>query len=488
MIDILDLLKQGNAEDCIRELQNGRIGALPNIDDINKELDTDGHKVMDPIQRKDKIVKVQDGSDANPYQEDNTKPGYKRVPIARIALALQKLIVERAVSFAFGNPIDLEADPKENTREQDVFNAVKDILKDVKIRSTDRKIGRSMFSTTEVAELWYTVPSKNNKYGFNSDFKLRVAILSPMYGDRLYPYFDEKGDLLAFSREYVIEDANTVEHRFFETYTAEYQYKWQMKDRLWQLEEGYPIKNAIGKIPVIYGQQEDVEWANVQNLIDRLETLLSNFADTNDYHASPKIFVTGRINGWAQKGESGAVIEGDEGSQAQYLSWQQAPEAVRLEIDTLLRMIYTLTQTPDISFDNIKGIGSVSGVALKLLFMDAHLKVQTKSEVFDEYLQRRMSVIQAFLKQMNARDTAFCQACDNLMIEPKLHPYMIDDESSIVATLMSATGQKQICSRENAIRRLGWADDVQKEMDSIIEEEQQSSLQMSDIFNQEPTE
>mgnify|MGYP007057868075 FL=1 len=85
------------------------------------------------------------------------------------------------------------------------------------------------------------------------------------------------------------------------------------------------------------GRQPAVEWEDVQNLIDRLEKLLSNFADTNDYHASPKIFTTGTILGWAKKGESGAVIEGEEGATAQYLSWAQAPESVKLEIETLLR-------------------------------------------------------------------------------------------------------------------------------------------------------
>ena len=77
----------------------------------------------------------------------------------------------------------------------------------------------------------------------------------------------------------------------------------------------------------------------------------------------------------------------------QYVSWQQAPEAVKLEIETLLKLIYTITQTPDISFDAVKGLGAISGVALKLLFMDAHLKVQDKCEIFDDYLQRRVNVL-----------------------------------------------------------------------------------------------
>lgn len=480
---------------AIKELRNGRSKPLPGYDNAKQDLDPSGHKVMNPLYRRDKWVKVQDpdseaASDI-PTEEGISvgaaRPGMKIVKVERIALALQRLIVERAVSFAFGNPVEHDANPNDGTLEQDVFNSVMRVLQDVKIRSVDRKIGRSLFSTTEVAELWYTIPSQNRRYGFDSDFKLRVAIFSPEKGDTLYPYFDDQGDLIAFSREYSIKDADLVVHRYFETYTSEYQYRWQLDEKTWTLEPGYPMQNAIGKIPIVYGEQTETEWASVQNLIDRLELLLSNFADTNDYHASPKIFVTGSIQGWAQKGESGAVIEGEEGSSAQYLSWQQAPEAVRLEIDTLLKMIYTITQTPDISFDNVKGLGTVSGVAMKLLFMDAHLKVQSKSEILDEYMQRRMSIVQSFLKQMNAKNAAFGEACDSLIIEPRLHPYMIDDETTTVSMLMTATGQKQICSRKNAIQRLGWVDDVQAEIKSI-EEEETATFQMNDVFSPEGAE
>jgi hypothetical protein len=43
------------------------------------------------------------------------------------------------------------------------------------------------------------------------------------------------------------------------------------------------------------------------------------------------------------------------------------------------------------------------GSALKLFFMDAHLKVQEKVEIFDDYLQRRLSVIQAYIGQFNTK-------------------------------------------------------------------------------------
>lgn len=49
--------------------------------------------------------------------------------------------------------------------------------------------------------------------------------------------------------------------------------------------------------------------------------------DTNDYHASPKIFVRGTIKGFAGRGKAGGIIEGEDGAEAQYLSWANAPKA-----------------------------------------------------------------------------------------------------------------------------------------------------------------
>ena len=230
--------------------------------------------------------------------------------------------------------------------------------------------------------------------------------------------------MVAFSRAYrgerLLPDPNLpiALVDYFETYTAENHYLWMRESDTYHLVEGYPKPISIGKIPVVYAAQEHLETEQVDPLIDRLEHLLSNFAETNDYHASPKIFVTGTINGWSQKGEAGTVIEGDKDASMQYISWHNAPESVKLEMDTLLRMIYTLTQTPDISFDNMRGMGNLSGVALKLLFLDAQLKVQDKREIFDQYLLRRISILKAYLAQMH---TPWRKALASLEVIPQIH-------------------------------------------------------------------
>lgn len=480
---IEELLEKSGSEltNVINELRNGRNTPEPNSKEYAAQFDPKLHEVNDRRKRPDKLVVVDKDSDEygevkniNPNAELTTEQGFRIEPVARIALAIQKLIVKRAVAFTFGNPVTYNANPEDEAQKA-LLQAINRVFYDVKEETLNRRIARSLYSTTEVAELWYPVETEPHElYGFKKNIKFKVAVFSPMFGDRLYPYFDEARDLIAFSREFTRKDRDLITRTYFETYTKDKHYLWSCEGLEtttggnWELVEGYPKDITIGKIPVIYASQPQVEWEDVQSLIDRLEKLLSNFADTNDYHASPKIFVQGKVVGFARKGEAGAIIEGEQGATAQYLSWANAPESVKLEIDTLLRMIYTITQTPDISFDTVKGLGAISGVALQLLFMDAHLKVQDKTEIFSEYLQRRINVLKAYMGQANIN---WKEAASRLIVEPKITPYIIEDELSKINILQAANGQKQIASRKATIQRLGWAENVDDEEAAIQAEE-----------------
>jgi len=491
--DLKTLITEKPVGEVINELQNGRNRALPATDSFIKQLDPKLHDVMNAALRPDKKVFLEDDNEDNDPNvisvtgvDEKTGKKYRIEKVARVAIALQKKITNMAAAFTFGNPVILNAEPEENTKEADVLKSVKKVLVKNKTKSLNRRLARILFSSTEVAEIWYIQEGteENTQYGFKTKSKLKVAVLNPLLGDKLYPYFDETGDMVAFSREYTVEDEQKKKTKYFESYTAEQHFLWKFTKEAWEVVEGFPKKNAIGKIPVIYAQQANVEWADVQNLIDRLEKLLSNFADTNDYHASPKIFVEGEVVGFAKKGDSGGIIQGEVGSKAYYLSWNHAPESVKLEIETLLKLIHSISQTPDVSFDNVKGIGAISGVALQLLFMDALLKVMDKCEIFDDYLQRRISVIQAFLKKMNV-EAGFSAACDSLTIEPEITPYMIKDEQALVNLLMQANGQKAVASRKTSVQILGWADDTEAEIKQIEEEENAAAY--NSLIEQEPT-
>lgn len=475
-MDIKELLldTEQDISKKIAELKSKRNIETPETGGFEKQLDPLKHDVYDRVKRQDKKVKIDPEDPDYKNNENNVinvngkevPTGFRYEPVARVALAIQKLIVKRAVSFIFGNAVTLDSSA-ENDNQKAVLKALKRVMYDIKEKSFNRRIARNLFSCTEVAEYWYPVPSDNSVYGFASKFKLRSAIFSPLLGDTLYPYFDETGDMVAFSREFSIE-TNKVSKAYFETYTSEAHYMWEKSSEGYIISENYPKEITIGKIPVVFGNQSQVEWADVQNLIDRLEKLLSNFADTNDYHASPKIFIKGKLLGFAKKGESGAILQGDENSSAEYLSWANAPEAVKLEINTLLEMIYTITQTPDISFDSIKGIGAVSGVALKLLFMDAHLKVADHQEVFDEYLQRRINIIKAFIGKFN---TKLATDADNLMVEPIITPYMIIDEVAEIKIWTEANGGAPVISQKSSFEKAGLTNDSEADFKQYNDEQ-----------------
>lgn len=466
---IEEIFKKATANDVISELKSSRFIPQPDVEEAKKALNPKLHDVNDPIKRPDKRVKVDADNDADSAQKVITTDGeavnFRTEKVARVAIALQKLIIKRAVSFCFGNPPKYNATPQ-NDNEQAVLYALNRILVDVKSKSMNRKIARAIFGFKECAEYWYTVPvnKPHSKYGFPAQHKLRCALFSPEYGDTLYPYFDETGDMVAFSRAFSRKDDNGNAVDYFETFTDKEHWLWMNGANGYEAAPGYPKPIAIGKIPVIYGHQPYFETEDVDKLIDRLEHLLSNFADTNDYHASPKIFTTGQINGWSKKGESGAVIEGEEGATMQYVSWQNAPESVKLEIETLLKLIYTISQTPDISFDAVKGLGAISGVALKLLFMDAHLKVQDKGEIFDDYLQRRVNVILAYIGQVN---TTLEKDCENIIVEPELVPYMLVNELEELNYWLTANGNKPVISQEESVEGAGISKNVEATMQKI---------------------
>lgn len=451
----------------ISELKKGRLTAVPDMKQYIEAIDPKTHEIFDKAKRPDKIIK--DG--------DLTRTE----PVARIGLALQKLIVKRSTAFIFGNPVQLVSKAKTDTQKK-VFEAIDLIMDDVKINSLNRRIARALFSCTEVAELWYPVELKEDEellYGIDSKFKLRMRVLDPLKGDVLYPYFDDYGDLIAFSREYKVVKGDK-KYTYFETYTDSLIFKYDATEGEPTLIERFPTANAMGKIPIVYGSQQQTDYEDVQGMIDRLEKLLSNFADTNDYHGSPTIFVKGVIKGFSKKGESGKVLEGDKDTTAEYLSWTNAPESVKLEIDTLLKLIHAISQTPDVSFENVKGLGSgISAKALRMMFLDAHLKVEDHMEVFDEYLQRRISILKAFIGSANE---TLKKEAKNLRIDCVVTPYMIDDESDAVDVIMTATGNKAIMSQKTGIKKSGLIDSEDVEMELAQIQAEEKAMKTIDVF------
>lgn len=468
-------------DDSLKALKAGRKGDLPKVDEITKQLDPEQHAVMDKNIRKDKPVKADEGETADAGTKRVMQGGQEKTvrlkweKVSRVPLGYQHLIVSRAVAFFFGFPVNYIFN-SEDKNQITVFEALNRILHDNKEKYFNRGIARELFSFTEVAELWFPVPTETEHelYGFKCKFKLRVIPLKPSEGMELYPFFDESGDMIAFSRHYKRKEGDD-DVEYFETYTDDTIYKFK-KIESWEPMEGFPTSNIIGKIPIVYAQQPETEWNPVQRIIESDEELVSNFSDTNKYHSSPTIAIRGKVLGFAKKGEAGKVIEMGENADAKYLEWSNASESVKTEHMMNREAIYELSQTPDISAHISSGIGNIGVAAQKMLFFDAHLKVMNKEEILGEYLQRRVNIIKAFIANFNIQ---LKDAAAAAVISPEITPYMMGDQQETVANVSTAVSGG-FMSRKTAIKEAGYVTDVDQELLDIQEEEK--AAQALDMF------
>ena len=115
--------------------------ALP-IYAAKKALNPDLHNVNNPLIRKDKRVKVdvdEDSGDKVIEVSGGESTSMRIEKVARIRLAIQKLIIRRAVSFLFGNNVAYNSDA-ESEQEKAVMKAFNRMLRDVKIGTIDRQV------------------------------------------------------------------------------------------------------------------------------------------------------------------------------------------------------------------------------------------------------------------------------------------------------------------------------------------------------------
>lgn len=421
---------------------------IPDYSELEQQYDPSQHDVHDTTLRPFKLVRRATGT-----TDSDGNPKYTTVPenVNRISVPFQRLIVERTVGFLLGNPVRIKSSA-DNPQQKDLTAMVERTLEDNKSKYFDRKVARTVMSQCEAAELWYLVEDDTfwkrtlTSSTLNHRFKMRVKLLSPSAGDKLYPYFDTTGDMVAFSRVYQITDSDGKVAEHFDTWTAD---KFVSREQLngeWVVT---PIPNAMGKIPIVYYTQEEAEWAAVQYLIDRYETKQSNFADTNDYFGSPMVKVTGEVMSLPDKTTSGKVIQLTQGSDASYMSWQSAPESEKLEFEILEKQIYSMTQTPNISFDQMKSMGGdMSGFAIKLMFTDAHLKAENKIELFGEMYQRRLNLIQHVCGTVI--NVALAAEVPMLVIEPVFTPYLPKNTREEVEILAAARPGKALISQVTA--------------------------------------
>ncbi len=442
----------------------------PDTQENLKAWDFTQHDVFDPEKRpKRKVVIKEEVLNPDGSVKEPTK--FKHEEVNRIGLPLEQDIVNIHTAFTVGTEPKLECET-EDEKERNFLDILKRIYKQNKLKYENKKLIRSWLSECEVAEYWYTVESvtwwqrilKFVKIGVAPKRKLKSVIWSPFRGDNLYPLFDEYGDLIAFSREYKTKDEDgkdiekfmVIDSQNITIYADEKQ-----EDQ---------FKHNFEKLPVIYMYREKPLCDKIKTIRNRLEVLLSNFADCLDYNFYPKMVATGELEGIQNKGTTSEIIELSDGAKVSYLTWQQSPEMAKLEFENLTERAYALTNTPRITFEQLKGTGNaLSGRAFKFMFMGIHLEVSNHAEVVEEFLQRRVNFLVSAIGSITPK---LKPIADLIMVETEIVPYMIDNQTERINDAVAAVSGG-VASLQEGVILAGITDQVQEEIKRIKEEKEE---------------
>jgi len=461
-MDYISILNNQDIEKKIKLFKEPEF--LISKEDCKNQYNVLGHDIFDKIKRPDKYIKKDTGQ-----IDENGEPVTVTdiVNVSRIGLPMQKYIVDQRVGFMLSIPIDYNIFYPDNEKGKRMKKILEDILRRNKMDYKNKEVLRRQMSEMECARLWYFSPT-----GGNPKYTLKCKIVSYSLGDKLYPLKDEYDDLIAFAREYKIKE-DGVEIRHFDIYTAGYDYKYVEKEGKWAYDnltdsEGneieQPIPNYVKKIMAVYYQQQSPEWYDVQSMIDRLEKTISNHSDMDDYFGSPILAVAGEILGFAAKGEQGKILELSQDAKANYLALTTPPESIRMEIDNLRELIFSLSSTADISFDKVKGIGNLSAVALTLLFISSTMAAKSKEETFALGITREINLLVAAIGRVI--DPSLESIISEVYCEPIITPYIPKDIEAMLKVFSEAY-EKGIMSIESVVENNPLIVDKQKEIDSL---------------------
>ena len=262
--------------------------------------------------------------------------------VTRITCDLQRLATKRMTELVTGIPVKRVYKP-ENDRQKEIASYIESIYERNRIDSVNNERCNMLFAGCEVLTLWYAIDERNNLYGFNSPLKLRCRNFSPMFGDDLYPLFDEYGDMIAMSVGYTRKKGRkTVQ--YFDTYTSEKHIKWSNENGSWQEVENEDI--TLGKIPGIYMWRPTPIWEDTSKTVYEIEWALSRNGNYLRQNSKPLfvVFADEAISYGDEKNpnkEFRSIMQYPKGSTAQYITWQQAVENLKYYVGELRSLFFT---------------------------------------------------------------------------------------------------------------------------------------------------
>ena len=470
-MDIKEILGNTNSIDQKINALKKRTICVPLWSVLLKTYETSNHEVLtDTISLKDK--------------ENGEKS-------SRIAIGLDKLLASRFNQFTFAIPVKREYNKPSNDTQTAIISAIEKIYENAHIDTMNFKRGIAYYAACEMFTIWYTVKRENTIYGFPCKYKLKCKTFSPMDRVCLYPIIDEHDDMIAMSFEYDKKVSDTKTITIFETYTEDRHFVWEKdnqgnswEEKTAQIKEDGTVESGeqiiINKIPGVYLWRPFPVYDGLGGIRHELEYSLSRNGNVISYNSAPIVKVKGGIIGKEKKGESSRIWRVESDGDISYVSWNQSQDAVINQTNTLLKLYWMLSQMPDISFDNMKGLGNIGYDARQTLFTEARLKITEESGAWKECFEREFNVIKAFLKQMNQ---SWANEIDNITCKHIITPYVPEDENNSINVRMKANGGLPVESQLESIIKLGRSKDPISTLKEIRKDQAASAFAQQVAFN-----
>ena len=363
----------------------------------------------------------------------------------------QRYINEIELFFLLGNPIlwrKVEGD-------DEAYKLFTDFLSSTRFDSTMRKVKRLAGSETECAKYYHLFKDDDGKPQCN------VVVLARSLGYDIRTLKDQYGKLVSVAFGYRLRAANgrSVQHWDFLTEDATYFTRKEVVG--WSVD---PHPNPTGKINLIYYQQPKA-WEGVEPRINREEEIDSKIGDTNNYFADPiAVATTDVINSMVDPNTPAKLLQvTGRDSRFEYVNPPQASELRAAEKEDLEKSILFDTFTPDFSFEKLKGLGTLSGVAVRNAMILGYLKRANRMEIYEELVDRDKNVIIAVLKFLHP---TMADKLDALKIKFEFSEPFGDDEKENWQKLEGLYGAGLI-SLDEAVRRLSLTDSPEEEVAKI---------------------
>lgn len=401
----------------------------------------------------------------------------RKEEVWKIPIPYPVYINEIALVFLYGRPVKWF---QRSTDTDDAWAAYQKFIKDTRFDAKIRECKRLAGSETESAMLFRVYQDVENG---RSVPKCQIRVLAKSKGDDIYVRWDQYENIISIGWGYYVKEDNNNTNYHFDIFTPEIIYRSRRITRGWEVVEE---ENPIGKIPILLFQQEK-EWAGTENMLYRLEHVESRTADTNDYFADPiAIMDADVIKNMPEKQAANKLLiakglrDGGVEKVAKYLTWDNAPQSKKDEIDWLETKIHTMSFTPNISFETLKSVSQLSGKALKTVMLLADIKASRRKETHDELLSRASSLIKAIIG--NVLDVALADQCSRLVVEHEFQEPFGDDIADALTNIVKAV-DAGIMSSETAVEMNPLVKDGFAEYERVKAEQEARTKLQNDLFS-----